>query len=374
MSYVLQVWQQPDILPLPHDPDSAAMLVGALQGRAPDAPARFVELATRLTRRYPCICSPEARRLPEHRLAWSDGPLDGGADSSVYGIGLNTGMLDDVLPFVLDTALSLGLNVADEQTGRYYLSNRRVLGVIDAPAGPLPDKDALLAMLAERLDPVLAAQGLAPDPGASHWRSQAAVMRQYREAFAAGSHTLRLTVTEQHGHLTWSVMVGSRFDRIGRAAAYFEYGSQQPEDALEGETIVLRQQAWLQAAAPDVELDGQRAYVVRRLADVERTAADMVEQMKRRLFSMLSLFKSTRGIDILLNPQPVSSSFYFMAYYMCTPNVLAAYYARNPQLEALCRELLDRTNGLRLAAGFATTQLDKLRRCIAYVRSNPLPS
>jgi hypothetical protein len=374
MSYVLQVWQQPDVLPLPGDLDSAARLVDALQARAPDSPSRFIDLATRLRQRYPCICSPEADRLPRHLRAWTDGPLDGDADCAVYGLGLNTEMLGDVLPFVVRTALSLGLNVADEQAGRYYLSNQQVLsaGAAAPVNAPVRDKDALLDMLAARLDPVLAEQGFAPDAGASHWRSQVAVERQYRASFAGGSHTLRLTVAQQDGHFVWSLKAGSRFDRIGSAAAYFEYGSNQPEGALEGETMVLRQGAWLQDVPRDVELDVNRAYVVRRLADVERSGADMVAQMKRRLFSILALFRSARGVNILLNPQPVSSSFYFMAYHLCTPNVLAAYYARDPQLEALCEELLARTRSVKLTGDFAAAQLDKLRRCIAHVRNNPL--
>lgn len=375
MSYVLQVWQQPDILPLPGDLGGALALVDRLQSEPPRAPERFRAFAAQLTQRHPCMCSPQAEHMPEERLAWSEGPLDGDTDSAVYGIGLRSSMVDEVLPFVVQTAAALGLNVWDDQAARCYLNNGKVLSDGAAPgAAPLQDREVLLDMLAARLDPVLAAQGLVPDPVRSHFRSARTIERQYRQVFQGGRHTLRLAVAARDGHLAWSVQVGSRLDRIGQAAAYFEFGSQQPAHALELQTMVLDQEAWLQPEVlPGVELDVDKAYVVRTRADAERSLDDLAAQMKRRLFSILSLFKSVRGISILLNTQPLSQSFYYRGYNECTPNVLAAYYARDPQLEALCTGLLERTRDMTPVNDYAAAQLDKLRRCIAHVRNNPLP-
>lgn len=372
MTYVLQVWQQPADLPLPADPGSADALLLALQERPLDAPSRFAELAQRLTRRYPCLCSPEARRLPEERLAWSDGPLDGVLDTAVYGIGLNAQMVDEVRPFVVRTALALGLNVADDQEGRYYLRDRRILSARGVSQVIRLKHSTVLGGLTSTLGGTLREQGFVPDGGNSYAYAEHEAAQWYRHDFPGGSHSLRLTVEEHGDYLAWNVMVCSRVDRIGRAAAYFDHGAQPPEGAAEREAMVLFQQAWLQDASPDVELDANRSYVVRAYEDTRQTGADMLAQMRRRLFSILAMFKSARGINIVLNPQPLSSSFYFAAWHACTHNVLAAYYARDPQLETLCEELVERTRHLKCPDEDNARRLAKLRRCIAYVRSNPL--
>jgi hypothetical protein len=372
MSYVLHIWQQPAHLPLPGDPDGAAALVDALQEHAPDAPSRFAELAARLTRRYPCLCSPEAQHVPEHRQAWSEGPLDGVLDTAVYGIGLNARMVEEVRPFVVRTALALGLNVADDQEGRYHLRDRRVLSVRGVSQVVKLKHSAVLGGLTSALDAALREQGFRPEEGQSISFTEHEAARQYRHTFPGGSHTLRLTVEEHGDYLAWNVLVGSRFDRIGRAAAYFAYGAHPPGDAVEREVMVLFQRAWLQDTPQEVELDANRSYVVRTHEDIRHTSADMLVQMRRRLFSILAMFKSARGVNIVLNPQPLSDSFYFTAWHACTHHVLAAYYARDPRLGALCDELLERTRHLKCPDDDNARHLDKLRRCIAYVRANPL--
>lgn len=372
MSYVLQVWQQPASLPLPGDPLGAAALVDALQERALDAPSRFRELAARLTRRYPCQCSPEGQGLPPQALAWSEGPLDGELDTAVYGIGLNSDMAEQVQPFVVRTALSLGLNVADDQQGRYYLRDRRILSVRGVSPVIRLKHSAVLGGLTSVLGAALREQGFVPEETGAYAFSEQEAVRQYRCEFPGGSHILRLTVEEHGDYLAWNVLVGSRCDRIGRAAAYFEHGSQASKDAVEREAMVLFQDAWLQDAAPDVELDARRSYVVRTYEDIGATGNDMLAQMRRRLFSILAMFRSPRGINIVLNPEPVSDSFYFTAWHTCTHNVLAAYYARDLRLDSLCTELLARTRDLKCPDEDNARRLDKLRRCIAYVRAHPL--
>lgn len=248
---------------------------------------------------------------------------------------------------------------------------------LPAGAGGLPghaflfsEPEPLLAMIAAQLGPLLQEQGFEPAMPSPHPQDDAC--RQYRHAFPNGAHELRLSVAAQGDHLVWKLDVASWFDKIGRVAAYFEYGSTAPDHAAGDEAFVLEQQAWLMDPPPGVELGRGKTYVVRTAGDAGRTVADMALQMKRRLLPILALFKTARGLNIVLNPRPVSSSFYFTGYPGCTRNVLAAYYARDPQLEALCTELLERTSVKVLWSEQALAEVDKLRRCIAYVRSNPL--
>ncbi len=106
--------------------------------------------------------------------------------------------------------------------------------------------------------------------------------RQYRNDFPNGAHERRLSVAAQGDHLVWERDVASWFDKIGRVAAYFEYGTNAPGHAAGDQPFGLEQQAWLVDPPPGVELGRGKTYVVRTAGDAERTVADMALQMKRR--------------------------------------------------------------------------------------------
>ena len=86
----------------------------------------FIKLAQELTKRYPCIMDIDEDD-EETPAVWSDGPLDGKTSSTVYVIGVQTDWVDEVQPFVVETATSLGLNVLDHQQGQAYLPGGKVL-------------------------------------------------------------------------------------------------------------------------------------------------------------------------------------------------------------------------------------------------------
>src|SRR5687768_10516130 len=122
MGYALHVWEKPADRPWPRDAAEANRLFSELQDRKPAGQnPKFVDLARRLTGRFPCIASREAEDMPESELAWSDGPLDGKTNKAVYGIGLLLQRIDEVYPFVVEQARTLGLNVADLQSGAIFL-------------------------------------------------------------------------------------------------------------------------------------------------------------------------------------------------------------------------------------------------------------
>lgn len=123
MSYTLHVWEQPIDAPFPSQLIEAFDAIDALSQQAMPGNSAFPAFAARLTARHPCICSEAGRNNP----AWSDGPLDGDADSGVYVIGLDSDRVGEVQPFVVAEARQLGLNVMDEQTGQVYLANGKIL-------------------------------------------------------------------------------------------------------------------------------------------------------------------------------------------------------------------------------------------------------
>ena len=78
----------------------------------------FHELIDRLTVRFPCICDLE----DEDDGVWSDGPLRGNIECRVPVLGMTYSRVDDVLPFLIQTANDLGLAVLDFQTCLLYTS------------------------------------------------------------------------------------------------------------------------------------------------------------------------------------------------------------------------------------------------------------
>lgn len=86
----------------------------------------FIKLAQALTQRYPCITTIDEDD-EETPAVWSDGPLDGKSSRTVYALGLLSDWVDEVQPFVVETATSLGLNVLDHQQGCAYLPGGKVL-------------------------------------------------------------------------------------------------------------------------------------------------------------------------------------------------------------------------------------------------------
>ena len=105
--------------------------------------------------------------MPESEWAWSDGPLNGKTKTAVLSIGLATGRLNEVLPFVVASANALRLNVLDPQAGLLFKSNGEVLGSGFADASgraasdeaDLPGESELREALYDALEPFLAQFG-----------------------------------------------------------------------------------------------------------------------------------------------------------------------------------------------------------------------
>jgi hypothetical protein len=75
-------------------------------------PSVFRELHDGLTARYPCICTLPDDRVDEQGV-WSDGPLwnDFGHRAAVLGVVYSRA--EEVLPFLVETAIGLDLTVFD---------------------------------------------------------------------------------------------------------------------------------------------------------------------------------------------------------------------------------------------------------------------
>lgn len=73
-------------------------------GSPPSEPLR--RLHDRLTERYPCI-------MEDSNSPWSDGPFINDFGDKLATIGIITSRIEDALPFVIETAIEMGMTVFD---------------------------------------------------------------------------------------------------------------------------------------------------------------------------------------------------------------------------------------------------------------------
>jgi hypothetical protein len=116
MSYNVAILRSP----VPEDDAAAWKAMHEVAEARPqgEVPQVFHQLIDRLTARYPCICD-----LPDDQVddgAWSDGPLRNNATHAITVLGIASPRVEEVQPFVVQTANELGLVVFDEQEGKIY--------------------------------------------------------------------------------------------------------------------------------------------------------------------------------------------------------------------------------------------------------------
>jgi len=104
--------------PMPFDDLAAWESVDGVIEQEGPRPAVFQELHDRLTARYPCMCS-----VPEDQIddtVWSDGPLLNNFGHRAAVLGISYSRVEEVLPFLVETANVLGLVVFDWATESVY--------------------------------------------------------------------------------------------------------------------------------------------------------------------------------------------------------------------------------------------------------------
>lgn len=116
MSYNVAVASEP----IPEEKAEAWSWIGvAAESDDPSPPKIFHDLIDRLTARYPCICDLDDDVVDELGV-WSDGPLRNNIMRKAPVLGIVHARVDEVLPFLIKTANSLGLTVFDWATETIY--------------------------------------------------------------------------------------------------------------------------------------------------------------------------------------------------------------------------------------------------------------
>lgn len=103
---------------LPSDPAAAMREFETLVDQPEPNSAVFEELIDRLTARYPCICDLSDDEVDNG--VWCSGPLRQGQYTVATVFGLVFSRVEEVMPFVIETATGLGFTVLDWQTGKVH--------------------------------------------------------------------------------------------------------------------------------------------------------------------------------------------------------------------------------------------------------------
>ena len=108
MSYNVAICTEP----VPSKDEEAWQAVDSLIDAKGEPPEVFKELHDRLTRRYPCISTLSDERVDDDGV-WSDGPLWNDFGHRAAVLGMVYSRVEEVLPFLVETANDLGLVVFD---------------------------------------------------------------------------------------------------------------------------------------------------------------------------------------------------------------------------------------------------------------------
>jgi hypothetical protein len=165
LSYVVHVWETP----LPASVAQASELCARLQREATAPNPKYLDLASRLTARFPDIDSLDE----DDPGVWTDGPLARNASAAVFAIGVQVHALGEVMPVLFEAAKALGLLVYDDQAATVHLPDGQVLGperaasARSAPPAPVAlGRAEVKQAVGAALGPLLTAHGFKPHQGA----------------------------------------------------------------------------------------------------------------------------------------------------------------------------------------------------------------
>jgi hypothetical protein len=372
VTYVVRIWEPPSDRPLPDSLDAADKLLHELDACRPSAEKpKFVALARRLTQRFPTADmwpvgdDGEEDEVPLDQVAWKDWSITDKIDDAVWNLGLNTGMLEDVRPFLIEEANALGLCMLDEQAGEAYLPGDKVLrmpGQQPAPANKdneyddVPRTKEMLGLVYERLAPLLAERGFKGKK-----RSLT-----FRRVFVDGWHELYVwsSVDRWPVHAEFAVTVTARFHAISNRVAAIAFPEKPPKDVEDLCTLLGPQRNWIEGDEPFLFPRTNQHYEVRSHLEIETVLDHLCSNLRLRLLPALDACQTVEDFDRALNPPPGVRSF-FNGYLGGKENIVAAYLARNTNLEELCREYDPRLHKGR-------DRNPRVEKCIDYVRSHPL--
>ncbi len=87
------------------------------------APA-LIALHSALTARYPCLCSYADDDPKMEECPWADGPMINNFSHEMGMLAIVFSRADEMVPFIIKEANTLGISVADGQSGEIFRPNQ----------------------------------------------------------------------------------------------------------------------------------------------------------------------------------------------------------------------------------------------------------
>lgn len=170
MSYIVHVWESP----VPSSVQEAEQIHRQLAAQTTPQNPRFIELAHRLTQRFPCMSTMGDNEAED--AVWTDAPLDGCTPHPCFALGIRTDALSEVMPLLVAEARALGLVLYDMQDACVHLPDGQALGLVSYAASaslatsaatslddqPLESKKQLLDLLKDGLHACMGKHGFQP--------------------------------------------------------------------------------------------------------------------------------------------------------------------------------------------------------------------
>jgi hypothetical protein len=382
MSYVIQLWEQPANLPLPTTVAEADAMLDTLDAKSPGQNPKFIAFAKRITKRFPCVTSPECEDLESYELAWTDGPLDGITQGAVYSIGLSSARLDDVRPFVLYVAQAEGLCVGDDQAGEFYFGYGRNLSVHDEQVAAealraLPNRPSnreLLEAVASRFSTFLAKHKFVLDTDKVIDEGDHYTERHWIHRGEAGWINFSVQTRELSNPTRCELDVDSAigFHAASDLKLRIHYDDAVPANHEPICSEFFQLGHWL--SEPDrLFVGSDRRFGVRHRDDMASVSAHLLSQIESHLLPIWAHHDSIDNADRLMNALPLSKNPMVRNYLPYADDyILIAYLAGNPRLDEICEEFIALTGPGSQPLGFGS--YDFVHKCIAYVRAHPRPA
>lgn len=349
MSYIVAVWEQPGTLPLPGDLESATALIEMLYRVGPGPNPAFARFVAALTARFPDLAD-----CDEDDAVWTDGPLRGDGDEAVLNLGLRSDGCAQVLPFLVETARSFGLNVYDMQAGEVFFADG---SSVDKYSRRSTEFEAALL---DALTPLMAAHGYLRGP------HQVQFIREYADGWQGVSVSVNACWPPR---FEFQLRPEFTYRPLNALRTTIVYGEPQHyEETYKRGAEHAYQRRWMgRLASPWV--NEACMFSVSSMSELRMALPFVLRQVDTVLLPLLEQCTTPAGLDSVLNlPDLRDSPFflddYFNGYERGFRNVLIGHLVDNPRLRAMCHEI-DRA----LAGQWDSSSIfQDTRLCIAHVR------
>ncbi|MEP7300029.1 MAG: hypothetical protein ABI699_00755 [Caldimonas sp.] len=319
MSYVLHIWEHP----VPTGVLDADRIHTLLTGQDGSQNPKFLELAKRLTARYPCLTTVG----DDEESVWSDGPLDGRTDEPIYGIGVQSGSASAVIPFVADAAGALGLTVYDMQAGTVHLPGGKVLALpgalpASAPLAAPGDNSALSSkaqvgeLLIEGLRPLMESRGFRVGKGGTPFK------RKRTDCQLAIGYSMS-------DHRPTYVVAVVPIVELEYPAPHAAIAAQQL-----GKAVYMQRDLAACAAGTTLEESGVAGFKVDNVAGLQHEVAAMASFLEAAVLPVFDRCDTLATLEEEFNRRPVERNVFGLAAH----GLVLAHALKSPRFDALVAE------------------------------------